>query len=696
MKLARLTGYLGLALTLTAIAASAQTMAIVNGASFQPNGPLAPGSFASMFGRNLCSQTAAADWVAPGQLPTNVAGCSVTVNGMPAMMHYVSPGQVNFIVPEGVGTGSAQVSVHNGANGIQGTMTVRGGGPGVFALSGIGTGQGAVLHSSLWRSGPFSVTTNGQPTHLSIYMTGLDLSVPPVVKVGGIPVEVTWHGKAPGFAGLQQVNIKLPSTMAGIGMAPMTVTSAGETSNVTYMNLLPSTGMMQGMPGWNSGMMVEENARRGHEMSDLAYNPSNNTALVTDEEDDALRVISMNSFETLHTITLPDGSEAHAVAVNTEGTMAAVALSRNASVALINLSQPTDITIVGTVAYPSRLAFAGKNLLVTNTGSGTVTVIDTESRSVIRTVTVGFAPTGIAADSARAVVSNMQAGSLSMINLGNYSVNHVDLPQGTRPHGVAMDSGLDKAVITTPMSNGFLILNLTSNQFRRVETGMWNGMGPGAVAIHNSRAYIANQMTASVTVVDLTTDAVVSSFPVDPGPRALAVDRTRNRLLVLSQGTGVMSAIDLSNFAVIGRANAASGGRDGRWTLPLVSAVTPNSAKRGTTFAMTIIGANLKEVDEVEFHVMGSATGMGSGGMGSGGMGGGNMGGGGMSGGSMGNHDATISTSNLQVNADGTQLTVNVTVSPDARPGTRVVSLETGNREVMGGPMFNAVFTVTP
>ena len=34
-----------------------------------------------------------------GQLPTSLGGCSVTVNGTSAMMHYASPGQINFIVP---------------------------------------------------------------------------------------------------------------------------------------------------------------------------------------------------------------------------------------------------------------------------------------------------------------------------------------------------------------------------------------------------------------------------------------------------------------------------------------------------------------------------------------------------------------------------------------------------------------------
>jgi uncharacterized protein (TIGR03437 family) len=45
-------------------------MAVVNGASFNPSQPLAPGSFATIFGASLCSQTAAATWIAPGQIPT--------------------------------------------------------------------------------------------------------------------------------------------------------------------------------------------------------------------------------------------------------------------------------------------------------------------------------------------------------------------------------------------------------------------------------------------------------------------------------------------------------------------------------------------------------------------------------------------------------------------------------------------------
>lgn len=759
MKLIRFINYLALVLIVGASSSYAR-MTIVNGASFNPNAPMAPGSFVTMFGQHLCSQTAAADWTAPGQLPTTVGGCSVTVNGMPTMMHYVSPDQVNFIVPENLSPGMATVIMHNGSRMIDGSMMIGPSGPGVFAMNGMGMGRGAMLHGTMWQSGPFSATTNGEPTPVSIYMTGLDLSAEPTVEIGGLPVEVTWHGNAPGFAGLQQINIMLPADLAGVGMVPVTVTSNGQTGNVTYMNILPTTEMMQGMPGWGPGMMVGENMRRGREMSYMAFNSANNTALVTDEVDDALRVISLDSLTTVETMTLPDNSEAHAIAVNADGTLAAVALSWNASVALVNLAQTDDITVIGVGNYPSHLAFSGTNLLVTNAASGTVSVVDTGTGAITQTVQVGFGPAGIAADENVAVVANMQEGSLSIINMADFSVTNVALPLGTRPHEVGIASALRKAVITTPMSNGFLILDLNTNEVTEVETSIWNAMGSGAVAIHNNLAFIANQMTASVTVADLNTNTVTNTFPVDPGPRALAVNAAANQLLVLSHGTGVLSIVDLTSFNIVSRANATDGDRDGNWVLPFITSISPNSAKAGLgPFTLTITGYSLQEVEEIEFHLMGTGSGMGfgggmgggttggsmgggmaGGGMGSGmtggGMGGGTTGGGmgggmtggsgmtgdtpaegswmggsggGMGGGMMGdgqpgsgpmesdmmNHDPTIKVTNFQANAEGTRITATVEVLPDAAPGIRRVGLVTDRGEIMGGPMVNSFFTVT-
>src|SRR6516165_5751140 len=118
------------------IAAASQALAqmtVVNGASFDPSQPIAPGSFAAVLGQNLCSQTMTGDWVGPAQLPTALGGCSVTVNGVPAMMQYVSPGQINFIMPSTVGAGQATVMVTNGSQTMTGTVAAGAAGPGMFS-----------------------------------------------------------------------------------------------------------------------------------------------------------------------------------------------------------------------------------------------------------------------------------------------------------------------------------------------------------------------------------------------------------------------------------------------------------------------------------------------------------------------------------------------------------------------------------
>jgi uncharacterized protein (TIGR03437 family) len=663
------------------IAPSFAQMTVVNSASFDPSQPIAPGSFATVFGQNLCTQTMAGAWIAPGQLPTTLGGCSMTVSGAPAMMQYVSPGQINFIMPTGVGPGQATVTVNNGSQMMTGTVTAGVAGPGMFALNGMGMGEGAMLNGTMWQMGPFSTTTNGQPTYVAIYMTGLDLSTKPGVTIGGVPVDVMWFGNAPGYAGLQQINITLPAGMAGVGRAPVMVTSNGQNSNVTFMHVLPTTAMMQGMPGWGQGMMVGENTSRGHEMSYMVFNAANGTALVTDENDDVVRIISMASGSTTATITLPSGSQAHAIAVNAAGNLAAVGLSAKNSIAMIDLSQNKLVSVVGTGYYPSQLAFSGSNLLVTNSASGTVSVIDSASGTITQTVNVGLGASGIAVAGSTAVVANMGAGSVSIINLANYSVSNVALPVGSRPHEVAISAQANKAVITTPMSNGFLILDLGTKAFTQVGTSGWNGMGPRALTLNGNNIYITNQMSASVTVADLISGAVVKTFPVDPGPMALAINAAKNQLLVLAEGTGTLDVLDLGSYGIVSQIDAGSTERQGEFTMPLVSSITPSSAAAGSSFTLTINGSGFQRVQSIEFTL--TAAGMGAGGM---------MGGG--TGGGMGQQDPNITVSNIQMNSAGTQMTASIQVLAAAVAGTRQIRLETDDGEV-AGMMTNSLFTIT-
>jgi len=657
-------------------------ISVLNSASYDSTAPLAPGSFASVFGQNLCGQLAAGQLDSNGIYPSLLGGCSLTVNGTPAMMQYASSGQMNFVVPQNLGPGIAAVAINNGAQGLTASMMIGPAGPGVFSLNGMGMGNGAMLLSTTWQMGPFSATTNAQPTPVSLFMTGLDLSVKPVVTVDGTPVEVTFYGNAPGYPGLQQINMKLPPAMAGVGRVPVMITSHGQSSNVTFMTVLPTTAMMQGMPGWGSGMMVGENTPRGAEMSSVAMNAANNTALVTDEAGDALRVISLSTKTTLATIALPSGSLAASVVVNSSGTLAAVALTEKGSIALIDLIQNQVTSVIGTGYYACRLAFAGTNLLVTNGASGTVAVIDTIARQLAGTVNVGFGPGGIAAAGNIAVVANMQGGALSIINLTDYSVTNVSLPAGSRPNEVAISSAANKALITNPMWNNAFILSLDTRQVTTVDLAAWSGMGPGGVVTNGALAFVADQMAGTVAVVDLNAGSVVKTFPVDPGPRSLAVNAAKNQILVLCQGTGTLDLVDLGTYAIGDRIDATSGSTSGSWTLPAIASITPNTAKIGSSFTLTINGSNLQGITDVQFRA------------GESGVGGGMMGGGMAGGGIAAGDDQNIKVTNINVNTAGTQVTASVQILSTATAGNRQIGLGTNHGDMMGA-MNSTTFIVT-
>ncbi len=642
---------------------------IVNGASFNNGRPIAPGSFATVFGENLCPNTASATGA---QMAVMLGGCSVTLQGTAALLSYVSPRQINFVAPENLQSGRTDVAVNNGTQVQTGSVVIAPAAPGVFAMTGMGMGDGAILHGYLWRPGPFSAMTDSQPTPLAIFLTGLDLTVKPVVTIGGVPMEVLWFGNAPGLPGLQQINILLPADLAGVGRVPVVITSNGQASNVIFIRILPTGSMLEGMPG-HGDKTVRENERRGRDMSAMALNAVNNTVLAADEDDDSVRVISLNTKTTIATIALPDGSEPRALAVNQAGTFAAVALAGKGSVAIIDLGTNKLTGVVGSGNYTSHVAFAGANLLATNGANGTVVVIDPATRQITKTYTVGFGPSGIAANATTAVVANMQAGTLSLLDLATTNVSTVSLPQGSHPHEVAVTGGT--AVITSPTSNTVLLLDLATKAIRTVDMGA--GSGPGAVAAAGNFAYVANQMASSVAVIDLTQGKVTKTFKVDPGPRAIAVNAAKNQLLVLSEGTDVIDVIDLASYTIAGRIATDSGDTDRgeRWTLPAIASISPSSGKAGTTVTLIVTGTNLEGVKGIEFHdVPGSGHGQGRA--------------------RGGTRDDDIKVSNVQVNGAGTQVTAKVEIAAAAVEGTRQVRLETERGEVMG-PMSTSLFTIT-
>lgn len=233
-------------LSASAIAIQSSTaVATVSAASYEFG--VAPSSIAAAFGTRLATATAVATSL---PLPTTLSGTTVEINGMRAGLFFVSPGQVNYEVPGNVAPGSATIVVRSGDGTTStGTVQVRAVVPGIFTANGDGRGVPAALVVRVKADGTqvtesvaqFDQTNNrfapkpidlgpaGERVFLVLYLTGLRSASSSAVRVllGGDEITPLFAGPAPGFAGLDQINVELPRSMAGRGRVSLVVSATG-------------------------------------------------------------------------------------------------------------------------------------------------------------------------------------------------------------------------------------------------------------------------------------------------------------------------------------------------------------------------------------------------------------------------------------------------------------------------------------
>ncbi len=244
----------GMAFTLSATGLLQPTIAagsIANAANFSAKA-VAPGSYISIFGTNLSSTT---DSESTAILPLAIDNVTVSFDvpsanlSFPGYLVYVSSGQVNLQVPwELEGQTSAQVKVTVGDGfGISfgNVVTV----PLADYTPAFFEGSGGIVAALDHNSKVINAANPAQPGEtIEMFANGLGpvsnapssgdpaLSSPlsscttaASLSIGTQAVSPSFCGLAPGFPGLYQLNIAIPSGLAA-GTYPVTVTIGGQTS----------------------------------------------------------------------------------------------------------------------------------------------------------------------------------------------------------------------------------------------------------------------------------------------------------------------------------------------------------------------------------------------------------------------------------------------------------------------------------
>jgi len=166
------------------------------------------GSWVSIFGTNLASQTAA--W--NGDFPKSLAGTSVTINNKPAYLSFVGPNQINLQAPDDTTTGPVSVVVTTPGGTATSTVTLAAYAPS-FALVDGKHVAGIITHSD--------------GTYDFVGPTGTSLGYPTVAAKAGDIVTIFGVGFGP-------TNPAVPAGMPFSGSAP-TVNSVQLTINKTQV-----------------------------------------------------------------------------------------------------------------------------------------------------------------------------------------------------------------------------------------------------------------------------------------------------------------------------------------------------------------------------------------------------------------------------------------------------------------------------
>ena len=230
-----------------------QVQTLENAAS-KLTGVISPGELVTVRGSSLGPDSPANGGVftidGAGGIDSNLQGVRVLFDNIPGTPIYVSPTQINLVVPwEIAGRVSASVIVvYNGVPSSPLDVRVDDATPGVFTLDGSGRGLAAARNQDGTVNGPFTKFTPGfspapAGSVVAVYLTGAGQTTPPGVTgsvnpinqllrvtarvtatLAGIPADVEFFGAAPGIVnGVFQLNLRVPAGFIESTLVPLEI-----------------------------------------------------------------------------------------------------------------------------------------------------------------------------------------------------------------------------------------------------------------------------------------------------------------------------------------------------------------------------------------------------------------------------------------------------------------------------------------
>ena len=248
--------------TTTASLTAPPSIINLSAASYDGSG-LASEEIVAAFGSGMSIDTQTASGT---PLPTTLAGTTVKVKDgggteRLAPLFYVSPAQVNYLVPAGSVNGNGTVTISNtGGSSFSVPVVINTVAPGLFSASNDGQGLAAAVVLRVRQDGsqsyesayqydsaqqkyislPIDLGPATDKVYVLLFGTGFRFrsSLSAVTSImGGTPAEVTFAGIQPDYIGLDQVTVLIPRSLAGRGNVDVAVTIDAKPTKTLTVNI---------------------------------------------------------------------------------------------------------------------------------------------------------------------------------------------------------------------------------------------------------------------------------------------------------------------------------------------------------------------------------------------------------------------------------------------------------------------------
>jgi uncharacterized protein (TIGR03437 family) len=188
----------------------------------------APGMLLNVFGTQLANTTASTTATVPS---LSLAGVTATVNGLPAPVLSVDPGQLTIQIPFEAGAGPAVLGVNKNGEIAGYLFQLAPSAPAIYTDPNLSANAGAyatIYVDGIGETAPLLRT--GSTASKSTPVTSLAKPALPLsVTVGGVPALIQFAAIPPGLIGVAQVNFLVPTNVTS-GVQPVVVTVGGVAS----------------------------------------------------------------------------------------------------------------------------------------------------------------------------------------------------------------------------------------------------------------------------------------------------------------------------------------------------------------------------------------------------------------------------------------------------------------------------------